>query len=154
MATLGPEEEAEKAQADFVKSAVRDVRYGPESLSEFTQWRVRMISEELVASSRTQVQKANSPEKPPEAGAAHKPRARLAALKRPDDVPLSLSPSKRACASPSAQVEGGPVAGSDGSQPAVKLEPLHFLQCHSKNNSPQDLETQLWACAFEPAWEE
>ncbi|KAK2117283.1 Leucine-rich repeats and WD repeat domain-containing protein 1 [Saguinus oedipus] len=174
MATLGPEEEAEKAQADFVKSAVRDVRYGPESLSEFTQWRVcprpnvqevagsrilsclevRMISEELVASSRTQVHKADSPEKPPEAGAAHKPRARLAALKRPDDVPLSLSPSKRVCASPSAQVEGGPVAGSDDGQPPLKLEPLHFLQCHSKNNSPRDLETQLWACAFEPAFEE
>ncbi|KAL0605525.1 Leucine-rich repeat and WD repeat-containing protein 1 [Plecturocebus cupreus] len=190
MATLGPEEEAEKAQADFVKSAVRDVRYGPESLSEFTQWRVRprpdvqgvagsrilsclevpgqeelrgcgsgvnqvrMISEELVASSRTQVHEADSPEKPPEAGAAHKPRARLAALKRPDDVQLSLSPSKRVCASPSAQVEGGPVAGSDGGQPLLKLEPLHFLQCHSKNNSPEDLETQLWACAFEPAFEE
>ncbi|XP_017388992.1 leucine-rich repeat and WD repeat-containing protein 1 isoform X2 [Cebus imitator] len=132
-ATLGPEEEAEKTQADFVKSAVRDVRYGPESLSEFTQWRVRMISEELVASSRTQVHEADSPEKPPEAGAAHKPRARLVALKRPDDVPLSLSPSKR---------------------PLMKLEPLHFLQCHSKNNSPRDLETQLWACAFEPAFEE
>lgn len=40
MATRSPEEEAEKAQADFVKSAVRNVRYGPESLSEFTQWRV------------------------------------------------------------------------------------------------------------------
>lgn len=40
MASLSPEEEAEKAQADFVRSAVRDVRYGPESLSEFTQWRV------------------------------------------------------------------------------------------------------------------
>ncbi|XP_064231767.1 leucine-rich repeat and WD repeat-containing protein 1 isoform X2 [Aotus nancymaae] len=133
MATLGPEEEAEKAQEDFVKSAVRDVRYGPESLSEFTQWRVRMISEELVASSRTQVHEADSPEKSQEAGAAHKPRARLAALKRPDDVPLSLSPSKR---------------------PLLKLEPLHFLQCHSKNNSPRDLETQLWACAFEPAFEE
>lgn len=39
-------------------------------------------------------------------------------------------------------------------QPALKLEPLYFLQCHSKNNSPEDLETQLWACAFEPAWEE
>ncbi|XP_002744002.3 leucine-rich repeat and WD repeat-containing protein 1 [Callithrix jacchus] len=154
MATLGPEEEAEKAQEDFVKSAVRDVRYGPESLSEFTQWRVRMISEELVASSRTQVHEADSPEKPPEAGAAHKPRARLAALKRPDDVPLSLSPSKRVCASPSAQVEGGPVAGSDDGQPPMKLQPLHFLQCHSKNNSPRDLETQLWACAFEPAFEE
>uniref|UniRef100_G1RAD0 Leucine-rich repeat and WD repeat-containing protein 1 n=1 Tax=Nomascus leucogenys TaxID=61853 RepID=G1RAD0_NOMLE len=142
MATLGPEEEAEKAQADFVKSAVRDVRYGPESLSEFTQWRVRPCPN---------VAKVQ-PREPPEAGAATSPG--LAALKRPDDIPLSLSPSKRACASPSAQVEGGPVAGSDGSQPAVKLEPLHFLQCHSKNNSPQDLETQLWACAFEPAWEE
>lgn len=40
MASLSPEEKAEKAQSDFVRSAVRDVRYGPESLSEFTQWRV------------------------------------------------------------------------------------------------------------------
>jgi hypothetical protein len=40
MTALGPEEETEKVQTDFVKSAVRDVRYGPESLSEFTQWRV------------------------------------------------------------------------------------------------------------------
>uniref|UniRef100_A0A8C5KR95 Leucine-rich repeats and WD repeat domain containing 1 n=1 Tax=Jaculus jaculus TaxID=51337 RepID=A0A8C5KR95_JACJA len=55
MAAVGPEEEAEKAQAEFVKSAVRDVRYGPESLSEFTQWRVQMISEELVASGGAQV---------------------------------------------------------------------------------------------------
>lgn len=43
MAALGPGEEAEKAQADFVRSAVRDVRYGPESLREFTQWRVRAL---------------------------------------------------------------------------------------------------------------
>lgn len=40
MATERPEEEADKSQADFVRSAVRDVHYGPESLSEFTQWRV------------------------------------------------------------------------------------------------------------------
>lgn len=39
MAALSPEKQAE-AQADFVKSAVRSVRYGPLSLSEFTQWRV------------------------------------------------------------------------------------------------------------------
>lgn len=39
MAALSPEEQAQ-AQADFVKSAVRNVRYGPMSLSEFTQWRV------------------------------------------------------------------------------------------------------------------
>uniref|UniRef100_A0A452R6C4 Leucine-rich repeat and WD repeat-containing protein 1 n=1 Tax=Ursus americanus TaxID=9643 RepID=A0A452R6C4_URSAM len=151
-ATLSPEEEAEKAQADFVKSAVRDVRYGPESLSEFTQWRVRMISEELVASGGTQVREAGTPERPPKATAAKEPRARPVAKKRPDDVSVNRSPNKRACTS-SDRVEGSP-PGSDGSQPAPDLEPLHFLQCHSKNNSPRDLETQLWACAFEPAWEE
>ncbi|KAK2498907.1 hypothetical protein MC885_010222 [Smutsia gigantea] len=161
MATLSPEEEVEKAQADFVRSAVRDVRYGPASLSEFTQWRVcpyptilvQMISEELLASGGIQVPEADITERPPKATAAQKPRVRPVALKRPDNVPLSLSPNKRVCPSPLAQVEGSPT-GSDGSQPALKLEPLHFLQCHSKNNSPQDLETQLWGCAFEPAWED
>uniref|UniRef100_G1T2F1 Leucine-rich repeat and WD repeat-containing protein 1 n=1 Tax=Oryctolagus cuniculus TaxID=9986 RepID=G1T2F1_RABIT len=151
MEALGPEKETQKAQADFVKSAVRDVRYGPESLSEFTQWRVRMISEELVASGGTQVHVASVPDKPPEAAAAHKPKARL--VKRPDDTPLGLSAPKRVRASPAARREGSP-GGSDSSQAALKLEPLHFLQCHSKNNSPKDLETQLWACAFEPAPEE
>ncbi|XP_040311999.1 leucine-rich repeat and WD repeat-containing protein 1 isoform X1 [Herpailurus yagouaroundi] len=153
MATRSPEEEAEKAQADFVKSAVRNVRYGPESLSEFTQWRVQMISEALVASGGTQVHETGIPERPSKATAAQEPRARPMALKRSGDVSLSLSPSKRGCPSPPAHVEGSPT-GSDGSQPALDLEPLHFLQCHSKNNSPRDLETQLWACAFEPAWEE
>lgn len=153
MASLSPEEEAKKAQVDFVRSAVRDVRYGPESLSEFTQWRVRMISEELVASGGTQVHEADIPERSPKATDAQESRARPVALKRPDDVPFTLSPNKRVCTSPLAQAEDSPV-GSDSSQPALNLEPLHFLQCHSKNNSPQDLETQLWACAFEPPWEE
>ncbi|XP_016054483.1 PREDICTED: leucine-rich repeat and WD repeat-containing protein 1 isoform X2 [Miniopterus natalensis] len=153
MASLSPEEEAEKAQADFVRSAVRDVRYGPESLSEFTQWRVRMISEELVASGGTQVHEADILEKSPKATVVQGLRARPVAWKRPEDMPLNLSPNKRVCTSPLAQVEGRPM-GSDGGQPALKLEPLYFLQCHSKNNSPEDLNTQLWACAFEPAWEE
>ncbi|XP_032728370.1 leucine-rich repeat and WD repeat-containing protein 1 isoform X2 [Lontra canadensis] len=152
-AALSPGDEAEKAQADFVKSAVRDIRYGPESLSEFTQWRVRMISEELVASGGAQVREADIPERPPEAPAAQEPRARPVAVKRPDEVSLNLSPNKRVCTSSSVCVEGSAL-GSDGSRPALDLEPLHFLQCHSKNNSPRDLETQLWACAFEPAWEE
>ncbi|XP_044088928.1 leucine-rich repeat and WD repeat-containing protein 1 isoform X3 [Neovison vison] len=152
-AALSPGEEAEKAQADFVKSAVRDIRYGPESLSEFTQWRVRMISEELVASGGAQVREADIPERPPKAPAAQEPRARPVAVKRPDDVSLSPSPNKRVCTSSSVCVEGS-APGSDDSRPALDLEPLHFLQCHSKNNSPRDLETQLWACAFEPAWEE
>ncbi|XP_025281684.1 leucine-rich repeat and WD repeat-containing protein 1 isoform X3 [Canis lupus baileyi] len=119
-----------------------------ENLNRELTSRVRMISEELVASGGIQVREADVPERPPKATAAREPRAKPVALKRPDDTPLSLSPNKRVCtSSSSAHVEG-----SDGSQPT--LEPLHFLQCHSKNNSPRDLETQLWACAFEPAWEE
>nr|XP_045000454.1 leucine-rich repeat and WD repeat-containing protein 1 isoform X2 [Jaculus jaculus] len=149
MAAVGPEEEAEKAQAEFVKSAVRDVRYGPESLSEFTQWRVQMISEELVASGGAQVQEGDVPKKIPEA--THKPRV----SKRQNNVPLNLSSTKRQCASPSptAELENQPV-DPDIIQPGLHMEPLHFLQCHSRNNSPKDLETQLWACAFEPALEE
>lgn len=148
--TLGPGKETKKVQADFVKSAVRDVRYGPQSLSAFTQWRVRIISEELVAAWGAQGDSV--PEKPPQAAAAGKAKAKLTALKRPDDVPAGPPTPKRVRASQSAQREGSP-AGSD-SEPALKLEPLHFLQCHSKNNSPGDLQTQLWACAFEPAPED
>ncbi|XP_062844708.1 leucine-rich repeat and WD repeat-containing protein 1 [Trichomycterus rosablanca] len=35
-------------------------------------------------------------------------------------------------------------------QEPASLQPLHVLQCHSKNDSPDDFSTQLWACAFEP----
>ncbi|XP_020011998.1 leucine-rich repeat and WD repeat-containing protein 1 isoform X2 [Castor canadensis] len=154
MTALGPEEETEKVQTDFVKSAVRDVRYGPESLSEFTQWRVQMISEALVASGGTQVHEAHVTKRSSQATAACKSRTRLMASKRAEDVPLNPSSTKRVRSSSSAQMEGGDHVGPDNGQPALQLEPLHFLQCHSRNNSPRDLETQLWACAFEPAWEE
>ncbi|XP_023570269.1 leucine-rich repeat and WD repeat-containing protein 1 [Octodon degus] len=146
MGALGPEEKTEKVQADFVRSAIRHVHYGPESLSEFTQWRVQMISEELAASGGTRACDAGISETPQGVAAASRPRVRLAAMKRLESSPLNLSPIKRMCASLPAKVEG--------SQPGLQMEPLHFLQCHSRNNSPQDLTTQLWACAFEPAWEE
>uniref|UniRef100_A0A8C6S876 Leucine-rich repeat and WD repeat-containing protein 1 n=1 Tax=Neogobius melanostomus TaxID=47308 RepID=A0A8C6S876_9GOBI len=32
----------------------------------------------------------------------------------------------------------------------VCLKTHHALQCHSKQDSPDDLSTQLWACAFQP----
>ncbi|KAL2095004.1 hypothetical protein ACEWY4_009723 [Coilia grayii] len=37
------------------------------------------------------------------------------------------------------------------SEDPVSLQPLHVLQCHSKQDDPSDFKTQLWACAFEPA---
>uniref|UniRef100_A0A673W094 Leucine-rich repeat and WD repeat-containing protein 1 n=1 Tax=Salmo trutta TaxID=8032 RepID=A0A673W094_SALTR len=36
------------------------------------------------------------------------------------------------------------------SQEPVSLQPLHVLQCHSKQDSPDDFSTQLWACSFQP----
>lgn len=146
MASKSPEEATEKAQAEFVSSAVQDVRYGPESLREFTQWRVQKISEEMVASGRSYVP---DPERPLRAS---EPRTRQAALKRLDNSAPCCGPSKRVCTSLLGKIEVNP--GDSESQPDLELEPLHFLQCHSKNNSPRDLDTQLWACAFEPSWEE
>ncbi|XP_026108932.1 leucine-rich repeat and WD repeat-containing protein 1 isoform X1 [Carassius auratus] len=35
-------------------------------------------------------------------------------------------------------------------QEPVSLQPVHVLQCHSRQDSPEDFSTQLWACAFEP----
>uniref|UniRef100_A0AAA9S0J1 Leucine-rich repeat and WD repeat-containing protein 1 n=1 Tax=Bos taurus TaxID=9913 RepID=A0AAA9S0J1_BOVIN len=120
-----------------------------ESLNRELTTRVRMISEELVASGGTHARETDMPEGSHKATATQQPRARPVALRRPGDTLLSLSPQKRMCTSLLAPVEGS-LVGSDSSQ----LEPLHFLQCHSKNNSPSDLKTQLWACAFEPAWDE
>ncbi|KAK1882548.1 Leucine-rich repeat and WD repeat-containing protein 1 [Dissostichus eleginoides] len=34
-----------------------------------------------------------------------------------------------------------------------KEDPLHVLQCHSKQDSREDFSTQLWACAFQPQTE-
>lgn len=38
-------------------------------------------------------------------------------------------------------------------QEPVSLQPFHVLQCHSRQDSPDDFSTQLWACAFEPSLE-
>ncbi|XP_067264250.1 leucine-rich repeat and WD repeat-containing protein 1 [Chanodichthys erythropterus] len=38
-------------------------------------------------------------------------------------------------------------------QEPVSLQPFHVLQCHSRQDSPDDFSTQLWACAFEPPLE-
>ncbi|XP_066490840.1 leucine-rich repeat and WD repeat-containing protein 1 [Tiliqua scincoides] len=42
-----------------------------------------------------------------------------------------------------------PAKDSEGEE-TISLEPVHFLQCHSKGNNRDDFKTQLWACVFEP----
>ncbi|XP_041808402.1 leucine-rich repeat and WD repeat-containing protein 1 [Chelmon rostratus] len=46
--------------------------------------------------------------------------------------------------------EDGAVTKSCTKTQAMRLKPLHILQCHSKQDSSEDFSTQLWACAFQP----
>ncbi|XP_072909846.1 leucine-rich repeat and WD repeat-containing protein 1 isoform X2 [Hemitrygon akajei] len=94
---------------NFVKSAVANVKYGPNSLSEFTKWRVEMIASELLASLLLHKEGSSDSEK---------------------------------------EEDNENIANHNDN--SVVLEPLHYLQCHSKNNNPDDFSTQLWSCAFEP----
>ncbi|XP_007486038.1 leucine-rich repeat and WD repeat-containing protein 1 [Monodelphis domestica] len=180
---------------EFVKSAVKEVCFGPESLSDFTQWKVKMIAQKLVASKLTQNEAPSSPSTTStpsspsttstpstlsEGSSRHESRVgssiqqslvKLQAFKWKKSLSGDHPPSKKARPSlapdsPPAPREAGHSSASgscrqtapaemevEGQEP-VELEPLHFLQCHSKGNSPDDFSTQLWACAFEPAWDD
>ncbi|KAM3932853.1 leucine-rich repeat and WD repeat-containing protein 1 [Leptodactylus fuscus] len=69
---------------------------------------------------------------------------------------LLLKPTKASSRStPSKQtadrtVTSGKEKKDPGKKKQFNLEPLHFLQSHSKNNDSDDFKTQLWSCAFEP----
>ncbi|XP_074120245.1 leucine-rich repeat and WD repeat-containing protein 1 isoform X1 [Sminthopsis crassicaudata] len=185
--------QARELHKEFVKSAVREVRYGPESLSDFTQWKVKMIAQQLVASKASgkeavvvveeeeeevvERDKDLSPEAPetPVETPAETPRTpagasnqeyvlKLSAFKWKKKLPTDSPPCKRARSSPpppdsQAAGQSAPTEGTQGQmapegQESMELQPMHFLQCHSKGNSPDDFSTQLWACAFEPTWNE
>ncbi|XP_038615221.1 leucine-rich repeat and WD repeat-containing protein 1 [Tachyglossus aculeatus] len=111
-ARAGPRARAGVVRKDFMRSVLREVQYGPKFLSEFTQWRVKVIAEELLAShlsggdgGQTSADPpGDSPEEaegPEEAGSqetAPTPR------KRKDLSSQTLSPVKRARSSPPSSV--------------------------------------------------
>ncbi|NP_001086115.1 leucine-rich repeat and WD repeat-containing protein 1 [Xenopus laevis] len=68
-------------------------------------------------------------------------------------IALKTTPSKKHTNELSAKITGKPklpLTPKKIHKALDNIEPLHFLQCHSKNNSCEDFKTQLWACAFEP----
>ncbi|MGH0156949.1 UNVERIFIED_CONTAM: hypothetical protein FKN15_032726 [Acipenser sinensis] len=82
-----------------------------------------------------------------------------AAVSQPDSSldTLRKSPRKRQEKEPAKKGQGEEGEEEQGSRTPrrtskdpITMKPLHFLQCHSKQNSPDDFSTQLWACAFEP----
>ncbi|XP_067866232.1 leucine-rich repeat and WD repeat-containing protein 1 isoform X2 [Heterodontus francisci] len=214
---------------DFVRSAVAKIKYGPNSLSAFTKWRVEMLATEFVASllqheeqissdsggsehedeneneendtdvfkssSRRNVQSSQS-----SIAVSSNRNTRLQAVQDTaksvkqvisgkaevsqndsEDISrksLRIQPgkeghtalmakhpkkdhrvamvketrtTKRDCsATPDAVSKEIIQKKKSKYKNTLVLEPLHFLQTHSRNNSPEDLSTQLWACAFEP----
>ncbi|XP_048468585.1 leucine-rich repeat and WD repeat-containing protein 1 [Rhincodon typus] len=206
---------------DFVKCAIAEIKYGPNSLKEFTKWRVEMIAREFVNSLLQQDKQGSSAEESEDEDgkkANHtdvlKRSSRKNLLSSQPSIAISSTRSTRLFTAHGTTKSGKQVtseiskndtedvssksmkiqlgkerqtaqmakccnkAGRDDMKmepratkrncsetPVVSksilrkkskykntlvLEPLHFLQSHSRDNNPKDLSTQLWACAFEP----
>ncbi|XP_040279463.1 leucine-rich repeat and WD repeat-containing protein 1 [Bufo bufo] len=217
---------------EFLKSVGNHVKYGPNSIKDFTKWKVQIIADNLISSflgekrssvpqneqaevSQTQIAETDceviSPsrrlrskvETDSEVKSPSK-RLRLSAeinseqvsptkrLRSNDVLAIVLSP-KRSSKLQESPLKRTPVKGKPDSTPVKEqaprilstptkvslrstpskktvdrtvtggkekkdprkkkqfnLEPLHFIQCHSKNNDSDDFRTQLWSCAFEP----
>ncbi|XP_053313114.1 leucine-rich repeat and WD repeat-containing protein 1 [Spea bombifrons] len=209
-----PEEKIKAIGKDFMKTVVDHVRYGPNSLKDFTKWKVKMIAQELISfmlarkekKSEHQLQHSTEESSDVKNLESSKNKRNLSSdcpevspTKRQRITSESLSVSLLPCRSTKLQQtpfhttqiklkEGSTRQEqpgkkglmnylSDKSSPLKKqpkvdsalstgkrnlqfqqklkkglhMEPLHFLQCHSKSNSSDDFSTQLWACAFEPA---
>ncbi|CAL9685132.1 unnamed protein product [Knipowitschia caucasica] len=75
----------------------------------------------------------------------HKTTPKSASKTREDRV--SQQPSKRGAPHSKTQDQDHLLQ----EQSPVCLRTHHVLQCHSKQDSSEDLSTQLWACAFQPS---
>ncbi|XP_077360193.1 leucine-rich repeat and WD repeat-containing protein 1 [Festucalex cinctus] len=86
------------------------------------------------------------------AGPATKPHFPLTPTRRvpakKDGVGEDLTPPRIAAAN--GAMSGPKEATSDDVTQPLCLQPLHVLQCHSKQDNAEDFSTQLWACAFQP----
>lgn len=208
---------------EFLKTVVNHVKYGPNSLKDFTKWKVNIIAEELISSLLCNKKKDAEPQPEPVSAnddteilitpgkkkrtgeldvalgtptkrlrtndvlslaltprrssknqesphrsspSRNKPNITLSPFKNKPNVTPVKEPAKRGLSTPqkvnlrSTPSQKGPdekrSVDSGRQKRELKkkgfdVEPLHFLQCHSKNNNSDDFRTQLWSCAFEPA---
>nr|XP_055056471.1 leucine-rich repeat and WD repeat-containing protein 1 isoform X1 [Misgurnus anguillicaudatus] len=99
--------------------------------------------------------KTETPRKTPKSPAVSTPTSRLAKCESPIKA-VKDQPTPQKGKQTTAKTEKGTPQKSTKtkntkvSQEPVSLQPLHVLQCHSRQDSPDDFKTQLWACAFEP----
>ncbi|XP_005809933.1 leucine-rich repeat and WD repeat-containing protein 1 [Xiphophorus maculatus] len=82
---------------------------------------------------------------------AETPRRRAKAKEvKEAEQKVNLSREEAKAAQPHRNVHVLPIIKACNKTKPVSLKPLHALQCHSKQDSPDDVSTQLWACAFQP----
>ncbi|KAM8834892.1 leucine-rich repeat and WD repeat-containing protein 1 isoform 1-T1 [Synchiropus picturatus] len=209
------EENISTLEAKFVNSCRQVVKYGPNSVNDFTKWKVEILAKEYlrslthpeegkgkkqltdnkdvdkISSSPKRKQPASEPvtelrltprkklrAEPTSPAVKESPRKSamcLKPLKKVQENGVTLSPQRtgRCPATPTkaslAETTKNPLKKTQTktvtqsnepenttggflpkTEKSVNLKPLHVLQCHSKQDNPEDLSTQLWACAFQP----
>ncbi|XP_075052840.1 leucine-rich repeat and WD repeat-containing protein 1 [Mixophyes fleayi] len=194
---------------EFLKSVGNQVKYGPNSLKDFTKWKVQIIAENLISSllcgkkkSNEHVSASNDAAEAPVTPSKKRrnnetdcvvgtPAKRL----KTSDVRPAASSPRRSSKVQETPLRCTPMRNKQNSTPVKEqghrglptppkvntrmtpskkereeeqtqssgkhkkeirkkkefdVEPLHFLQAHSKNNTSDDFHTQLWSCAFQP----
>ncbi|XP_055082753.1 leucine-rich repeat and WD repeat-containing protein 1 [Periophthalmus magnuspinnatus] len=190
-------------EADFVRTAKQQVKFGPSSVSDFTKWKVGIMAAEFV---QFQIQQKNQPhtmestadqdskdatslkrkravspvaatkgtpakknmvpaspvrESPRKSGLrliaqrenqSHSPHKTSTPTNSPRNIRKSRqdSVSRHPSSSPAKHLLLKAKSPNQLQKP-VGLKTHHVLQCHSKQDSTDDLSTQLWACAFQPS---
>ncbi|KAI7813517.1 leucine-rich repeat and WD repeat-containing protein 1 [Triplophysa rosa] len=94
--------------------------------------------------------KTESPSKAPKSPAVSTPTSRLAKCESPRKTVKDQPTPQKGKTTKTETGTPRKTANGKVSQEPVSLQPIHVLQCHSRQDSPEDFDTQLWACAFEP----
>ncbi|KAJ3589863.1 hypothetical protein NHX12_010704 [Muraenolepis orangiensis] len=145
-------------EREFVRAAQCSIRFGPNSIKDYTRWRVGILAKEYLhsllqpskgdhESPEPTTAKENKPKDDAPAAEGGRPKRRATgdqghATNAPRD--MDGSPRKKSCVGDQLELR------TREAVERVHLKPLHVLQCHSKQDSPADVSTQLWACAFQP----
>ncbi|XP_057677166.1 leucine-rich repeat and WD repeat-containing protein 1 isoform X2 [Corythoichthys intestinalis] len=167
-------------EEDFVNAVRKQVKYGPNSVSDFTKWKVEIMAREYLRSLTeedssneevsTTIKRKETPLStysdvrliPRKKSRSDPEDAVIPATRRqcslvPRRVPAKKEAVSGCLTTPVNRVKSGPknesnddlIKSINKTQP-VRLQPLHVLQCHSKQDNSEDFSTQLWACAFQP----
>ncbi|XP_077597119.1 leucine-rich repeat and WD repeat-containing protein 1 [Stigmatopora nigra] len=164
-------------ETEFVTEAQKKVKYGPNSISDFTKWKVEIMARDYLRSLTEPKEdlstniNVSTPKKRKEIPLLDCADLRLTPRKKarsnPEDdanpatrrqcplTPRRVSARKEASSINEIQSGGEEESSNDlkksinKTQP-VGLQPLHALQCHSKDDNMEDFSIQLWSCAFQP----